>query len=402
MNDAAITEIRDMQGVKDTLRNADLAQSLYDDGRAVMGDVLLTLHGEAHRQRRLTEFSVFQRGFFRHYERNVFPQALSQSLAPYLDAKQMDVVEFGYRVTMNLTADFAGIDRPEQSVDETESLLHLVRTFSEGATLVHSTRDHADVEAEVGAAMNEFNQRFLSPSKARRQKLIDLVRSGSMPASQLPRDVMTVLLSHNEDMPLRTEVFQREMAFYLQAGAHSTANSTTHALHEIFQWVAVHPDEQQRLDRDPFYLQRCVHESLRLHPASPVARRRAVCPTSLGSYGTLATGEQVVLDLMAANRDRSVFGNDANEFNPHRKLPNGVRPFGLTFGYGVHTCLGRDLDGGVVPRDDSDPTHHQYGIVANLIRELLAHGAQPDPAREPVQDASTERNNWGSYPVVFA
>ena len=104
--------ISDFQGVMDTLRNPDLEQSLYDDGRVVMSDVLLTLHGDAHHERRLTEFRVFQRGFFRHYEQSVFPRALTQSLAPYVVAKQMDLVEFGYRVTMNLTADFAGIDRP--------------------------------------------------------------------------------------------------------------------------------------------------------------------------------------------------------------------------------------------------------------------------------------------------
>lgn len=385
----------------DTLRNADLEQSLYDDGRAVMGDVLLTLHGDAHRQRRLIEFSVFQRGFFRHYEQNVFPQALAQSLAPYLAAGKVDLVEFGYRVTMNLTADFAGIDRPEQSIAETESLLNLVKTFSTGATLVHSTRNHAEVEAEVESAMSEFDERFLIPSNQRRAKLIEKVRQGTMPESELPRDVLTVLLMSQDRLPLSAAVLRREMAFYLQAGSHSTANSATHAMHEIFDWIAQHEDERERLDTDPLFVQRCVHESLRLHPASPVAWRRAVVATDLGDYGKLAAGESVVLDLLAANREKQVFGQDADRFNPHRQLTPGVRPWGLTFGYGVHTCLGRDLDGGVLPRPGTDPSDHQYGIVTDLVRELLKNGARRDPDEAPVRDSNTARQNWGRYPVIF-
>ena len=394
-------QISNFQGVMDTMRNPDLEQSLYDDGRAVMGDVLLTLHGDAHRQRRLIEFSVFQRGFFRHYEQNVFPQALEQSLAPYLVARKMDLVGFGYRVTINLTADFAGIDRPEKSVSETNSLLNLVKIFSAGATLVHSTRNHADVEDEVESAMLEFDERFLIPSKQRRLKLIEQVRRGSMSDSKLPRDVLTVLLTNQDRLPMSASVLRREMAFYLQAGSHSTANSTTHAMHEIFTWIAENEGERERLDTDPLFVQRCVHESLRLHPASPVAWRRAVVDTDLGAYGKLAAGESVVLDLMAANREKQVFGKDAGRFNPHRQLAQGVRPFGLTFGYGVHTCLGRDLDGGVLPRPGTDPNDHQYGIVTDLVRELLKHGVRPDPNEVPVRDFHTARQNWGCYPVIF-
>ena len=58
-----------------------MVQALYDAGYTVMGDVLLTLHGEAHSRRRMVEFSVFGRGFFRHYESVVFPATLAPVLA---------------------------------------------------------------------------------------------------------------------------------------------------------------------------------------------------------------------------------------------------------------------------------------------------------------------------------
>ena len=68
----------------EVLKHPHMVQALYDAGRSVMGDVLLTLHGEAHSRRRMVEFGVFTRGFFRHYEQDVFPATLAPVLAPYL------------------------------------------------------------------------------------------------------------------------------------------------------------------------------------------------------------------------------------------------------------------------------------------------------------------------------
>jgi hypothetical protein len=144
-----------------------------------------------------------------------------------------------------------------------------------------------------------------------------------------------------------------------------------------------------------------VHESLRLHPASPVAWRRPVCPVTLVGGEQADAGDRVVVDLAAANREKAVFGEDADAFNPHRVLPEGVPPWGLTFGIGIHTCLGRDLDGGLLPRQDTDPATHQYGIVPLLVSALLERGARQDPANPATRADHTERPNWGSYPIVM-
>lgn len=397
----ATINISDFRDAQDALRNSDLAQALYEQGGVVMDDVLISLHGAEHHKRRVTEFAVFGRGFFRYYEREVFPPTLNKTIAPYLDEGRADLVEFGYRVTMNLTADFAGIDRPGQDVAETEQLLKLVKSFSEGATLVHSTRDHDEVRAEVRTAMAEFDETFLKPSRDRRMQIVAQFERGEADEDELPRDVMTVLLKNREKLDLPDDVFRREIAFYLQAGAHSTANSTTHAMHEILNWCAQDPANRRKVESDIGLLQRCVHESLRLHPASPVAWRRVECPATLRSHGEVGAGDHVIIDLAAANRDRNVFGDDADTFNPDRTLPTAIWPFGLTFGYGAHACMGRDLDGGVVPKDGAPPEKRQLGIVALLVNELLQHGAELDPERPPVPDLTTERSNWAEYPVVF-
>lgn len=389
------------EDARQCLTDQGLAQALYDEGSVVMEGVLLTLHGPQHRQRRNLEFRVFRRGFFRYYEQEVFPAVLEEVLTPYLKKGGADLVELGYRVTMNLTADFAGIDRPAKTAEETENLYGLVKTFSEGATLVHSTRDKEEVRREVRHALIKFDEDFLKNSIERRQALLADFEQGKIEEADLPRDVLTVLLQNEDRLELPPDLLRREIAFYLQAGSHSTANSSVHAMHEIFTWRSQHPEDGERIARDPVFLQRCVHESLRLHPASPVAWRRPITDVALATGATAVKDDRVILDLQAANRDESVFGRAADKFDPHRRIAKRIDPFGLTFGIGVHTCLGRDLDGGVVPRADVDPDTHQYGIVTLLVRALLSEGAQPDPKNPPIQDDNTERVNWGSYPIVF-
>lgn len=396
-----IETIRGYDAGSRVLRHPQLAQSLYDDGAVIMADVLLVLHGAAHKARRATELQLFRRNYFRYYEGEVFPATLAQTMAPFVRAGRADLIELGYRVTLNLSADFAGIDRPQRTEAETEALLALVMKFSEGATLVHSTRDKDTVRAEVRAALAEFDRRHYQPSLERRRLLLQRLSSGDIGEDDLPRDLLTVLLRYEDRIDMSPELMRRETAFYLQAGSHSTANATTHAFHDIVQWSATHPDDAARIAAEPLFLQRCVHESLRLHPASPVAWRRPMCPVALDDGHTLPEDARVIVDLAAANRDVDVFGPDADRFNPHRRLPEGVPPWGLTFGTGLHTCLGRDLDGGLAAREDTDPDTHQYGIVPLFIQALLAHKARPDPQRPPAPAHDTQRPNWGSYPILL-
>ena len=135
-------KISDYETIKKALVNRDLKQALYDEGKVIMDGVLLTLHGEEHHKRRKLEHKVFQREFFKYYEKELFPKTLDETFGPFLKLNRADLIDFGYRITINLTADFAGIDRVKKTSNETNKLLKLVKKFSEGATLVPVSYTH--------------------------------------------------------------------------------------------------------------------------------------------------------------------------------------------------------------------------------------------------------------------
>jgi cytochrome P450 len=389
------------QQANETLRMADLRQALYDEGAILMEKVLVNLHGQEHRARRNIETRVFRRDFFHWYEREVFPVTLRETLAPYVAQGSADLVDFGFRAMMNLTADFSGVDRPLRSADETAHLLKILRTFGKAATLGQALGDKEAIRAEIRQALEEFDTVFFRPSMQRREALLGDLAAGRCDEDALPRDVLTELLRHQGEHALSHEVLMKEIGFFLLAGAFTSIHTLTHAMHEIFVWREEHPEDALRYEQDRLFLQRAIHESMRLHPSSPTAGRRPTCPVHLPGGQPAGPQDLISVDLMSANRDPSVFGPDAGTYNPHRPAPTGASPCGLSFGLGMHACIGLNLAAGLLPRPDTDPRTQQWGTVTLIAHELLSCGARPDPQRPGVVDRSTVRNNWAAYPILL-
>ncbi len=389
--------------VREAFRQHDLEQALYDAGGVVMADSLLVLHGADHRRRRRVENRLFRRGTFRYWEKAFLRDVVRDTLAPFAAAGRADLVELGYRTIMNLTAMVAGLDQPTGSVAETDALYRFAKKFSEGATLVHSTRDPDDVRAEVQAALEEFDALFLQPSIERRRRLLEQLGAGEITEDDLPRDVLTALLRNWDELGIDRDVLRRECAFYLQAGSHSTADAFTHAADDFFAWTRRDPRAAEKARREPGVLQRCVYETLRLHPASPVAQRRALAPIRLRGGVEIPDGAFVVLDLAAANRDPQVFDHP-DVYDPLREVPAEVPRWGHAFGGGMHACIGTELAGGVPAPDDPTPdqAHEQVlGTVTLMLEALLTAGARPDRDAAPQRDPHSARDHFASYPVVF-
>ncbi len=90
----------------------------------------------------------------------------------------------------------------------------------------------------------------------------------------------------------------------------------------------------------------------------------------------------------------------ADEFDPDHTFPEGVAPWGLSFGLGMHACIGQDLAAGVVAGSD-DAEDHLFGLVPVAVQRLFDEGCRPDPDDPPEMDPSTTRPYFGRYPVLF-
>jgi cytochrome P450 len=173
-------ELDDYWVCEKALMEPDLKQALYDEGAILMEKVLVTLHGEEHRSRRVQEMRVFRRNFFRHYEHDVIPKNFTELIKPYLAAGKADVVEFGYRVMVYIAIAFAGIDRQTRSPEEFDDLIRMLRTFGRAATLGQSNIDREAEKKNIAASIKEFDEMFFTPSALRRQGLIEQFNAGEI------------------------------------------------------------------------------------------------------------------------------------------------------------------------------------------------------------------------------
>ena len=119
----------------------------------------------------------------------------------------------------------------------------------------------------------------------------------------------------------------------LFAGHETTTSQTTNALNALLgdreNWEAI--------CRDPSLIPNAVEESLRLYGAVVNWRRRTKCDVEIAGV-KIPAGSNLLISFTSANRDESQF-EDADRFRLDR--PNSRRH--LTFGNGIHVCLGAPL-----------------------------------------------------------
>ena len=389
--------------VEHALRITDLKQSLYDEGKILMDKVLVTLHGDEHRQRRSIESQLFRKNFFRVYENEVFPDLLRETLDQFLTDSSLDLKELGYRIMVHLSLSFAGIDRIDGTVEEADAQHRLLIQLGQAATIGQFKGDREPIFQEIREAIDEFRERFFLPSRARRLATLEDYQAGNISEEALPRDILTILLMHDAELSMPDELMVREVAFFYLAASHTSVHTLVHATHELFNWCANENKTPEEIVANPHQLQRFVLESMRLHPSSPEAWRRAEADVTLADGRLIPKGDKVVVELQTANRDATIFGDDATEFNPQRAIQGRISPAGMSFGGGLHVCLGMNLVAGTVLRDGEapNPENHQFGTVTLIIKELIERGMLPNPDQLPQKIEASERDVWATYPVLF-
>ena len=195
----------------------------YDDGNIREGIVSIS-HGAVHRARRRVENTMFRAEVLRLYERELFPQVMTELLDLLIDADVVDLFPIGELLSVVLAARRAGIDHEPASLAQLRTLVRCVDIFSQGAAILDA-KDPDAVRALVRETYAEFDRDFVRPSWVRRADLIARTRRGELAEEDLPQDILTVLLLHRDDLSVALDDGRvvREVATYLQGGTHTSA-----------------------------------------------------------------------------------------------------------------------------------------------------------------------------------
>lgn len=370
---------------KEVFEHKQFIQALYEQDTRVMGrDVSLNMHGEEHRARRAVELAYFESAASDHAAKTRVRELASGMLKLASASRSADAVELARYFAAGLAAYLTGIDVDRRGNTDIVNLGRLADRFAEAATLVHSRRNEQKVLDEVDQALREFRVQYYEPSRARRQGNPRIEGGG----------LLARYLGQQAQLQLTDDALFREIVLVLHSAFAPTAISIVNILHELFMWIDADRGRRAKLIEDGALLRRCVLESLRLHPVSPVAWRKAVELVKLSDGQRMDRDDYAVIDLVQVNRDKRLYGANASEFNPFRTSAASVDPTGLSFGAGFHACPGRR-----VLLEAQDGVH--LGLLASLIRALLVWGIRQDPARPAQPDRRTERAQWGAYPVIF-
>ncbi|KAI0928018.1 hypothetical protein AcW2_004165 [Taiwanofungus camphoratus] len=171
------------------------------------------------------------------------------------------------------------------------------------------------------------------------------------------KDLMSCLLRANMEAEETDKLSDEEIRGQMSSFVLAATDTTSSVLAQILQHLARHPDKQERLRNEimqarrdgdvPYdelmrlpYLDAVVRETLRLNPPASLVSRQlqkdTVAPLSppiRGVDGTMmheihiSKGTVVFIGVLASNRNKAVWGDDALEWKPERwlsPLPDSV------------------------------------------------------------------------------
>jgi cytochrome P450 len=151
-------------------------------------------------------------------------------------------------------------------------------------------------------------------------------------------DLMTELLTaeFTDETGTTRTLTRDEILGYIGLLAGAGNETTTRLIGWAGKLLADHPDQRRAMAEQPELIPGAIEECLRFEPPSPVQARVVTHEVEL--YGQKVPEGSVMVVLNAsANRDERQF-DEPNTFDIRRKTQRH-----LSFGYGLHFCLGAHL-----------------------------------------------------------
>jgi len=238
-------------------------------------------------------------------------QFCAESLDPLVGSSGFDfIADFGAQMPMRVISMLLGIPESDQEAirDHTDSNLR--------------TKEGEPMEVSDGLVNSEIFADYID-----------------WRATHPSDDIMTELLQAEfEDWDgTKRNLTRAEILTYVNVVAGAGNETTTRLIGWLAKILAEHPDQRAELVEDRSLVPAAIEEVLRLEPPGPHVAR-CVVNEDLIVRGEKIPAESIMLFLLgAANRDDRRWPN-GDEFDIHRELQRH-----LTFGNGIHLCLGAAL-----------------------------------------------------------
>ena len=151
-------------------------------------------------------------------------------------------------------------------------------------------------------------------------------------------DLMTELLNaeFEDENGVTRRLSRDEVLTYTFVVAGAGNETTTRLIGWAGKVLAEHPDQRRQLVKDASLIPNAIEELLRFEPPAPHVGRYVAKDAEFHGR-TVPAGNAMLFLVGAANRDDRRYP-EGDRFDIHRKVGQH-----LTFGYGVHFCLGAAL-----------------------------------------------------------
>ena len=262
---------------------------------------------------------------------------------------------FAFRLPVTVICEMLGV--PEEDRSRFRPLAH-------DLTFVLELTESLDDFGPADSAAAELRAYFTELAAKRRAEPQD--------------DLVSALVQVNDaqDGRLGDAELLGNLLLLLVAGFETTTNLIGNGLHLGFE----HPEVLDRVRSGEISVTAYVEEVLRYDSPVQLTSRIALVPDAHVGNHRVAQGEQVLLLLGAANRDPARF-TDPDAFDPAR--PDGAA---LSFGAGIHYCLGQGLA-------------RLEGRIA--LERLLARFPVIEPAGEPERRDRLVLRGYETLPITL-
>ena len=196
-------------------------------------------------------------------------------------------------------------------------------------------------------------------------------------------DIMTELLNveFEDETGTVRNLRREELLTYVSVIAGAGNETTTRLIGWAGKVLAEHPDQRRELVDDRSLVPGAIEELLRFEPPAPHVGRYVAKDVEVQGR-TVPAGSTMLFLVGSANRDDRRYP-DADRFDIHREIGSH-----LTFGYGIHFCLGAALARleGRIALDEVLSRFPEWDVVtheARLSPTSTVRGWETLPVRTP-------------------